>query len=689
MKKNLLALVALSAMYSASAQDTYIKDAVVVKVNPNTLFYNGGNVNVKTDATAGTTEKIINEGNIQIQGGFTNQNTIGKNFVNKYIDSDSYGQLIIKNTTPIVTGSVSVEKSKIDIVNNQYFPIGLPFQKDLVKNIFNNITSSNSFKGDCALDVSCGNNRYNQTILLWDILQSEYDAVTNSDDVIPGGSYTVNVQNGDFRAFLNGLGSATKFSIFGIPNNTDFTKTNLESGIRNTNKATFSEYKWIEWKNLINSYNEKYDSYLGPGTGMDNNSRYAKNLHRFSNPYTSNLDLSDISKQNTWIKIVIGGVEKTPTELYDTTLRFKVTKLPLNYNVNWNGQTGTSNTGVRISAYLNKDSNPTTPYFWTGNPDALIVKPFEYFEVDYYTLVKANIGNTNIVTSNFKIGDSQKTFDYDFTMRNPNNGGVFAKNSIDNSSNLLNDEKLISKGLIAGNTFTQVEFFLTENSTIKGEAAYLVNGDFYTTGNATTAKISENSIFLYEEDKDGNVIEDSQTLLNQFNSQDYIGKPLRLGFNSLTEGVQYSINLRLFEQSILNRVNDLSLGKYYLLDKVTNTIVDVDETTQIKFTTDENINNRFEFYWNQKPALLGTDDINSNKTTYLFTKNLNKYVRFENNNTTATIEIYDVSGRLISRNLNVKTNADYKLNLANVPNLYVVKITYKDGKIISEKTTNR
>ena len=113
MKKNLLALVALSAMYSASAQDTYIKDAVIVKVNPSTLFYNGGNVNVKTDATSGT----INEGNIQIQGGFTNENTIGKNFVNKYIDSDSFGQLIIKDGTN-VSGKIAIERSIPDLNND-------------------------------------------------------------------------------------------------------------------------------------------------------------------------------------------------------------------------------------------------------------------------------------------------------------------------------------------------------------------------------------------------------------------------------------------------------------------------------------------------------------------------------------------------------------------------------------------
>ena len=78
MKKNLLALFALGAIYSAYAQDTNINDAVIVKVNPNTLFYNGGNVNVSTSSTSGTTEKIINEGNIQVKGGFTNQNSIGK-----------------------------------------------------------------------------------------------------------------------------------------------------------------------------------------------------------------------------------------------------------------------------------------------------------------------------------------------------------------------------------------------------------------------------------------------------------------------------------------------------------------------------------------------------------------------------------------------------------------------------------
>ena len=35
------------------------------------------------------------------------------------------------------------------------------------------------------------------------------------------------------------------------------------------------------------------------------------------------------------------------------------------------------------------------------------------------------------------------------------------------------------------------------------------------------------------------------------------------------------------------------------------------------------------------------------------------------------------------------TNTDYKLNLANIPTMYVVKITYKDGKVVTKKTINK
>ena len=162
MKKNLLALFALGAIYSAYAQDTNIKDAVIVKINPNTLFYNGGTVNVTTDAASATTEKIINQGNIQIKGGFTNTNTNGKNFVNKYTNDNSFGQLIIQDATT-VTGRVAIERSIPDVNNDEYV-ISLPFKNVTAKEVVNSLTGGNFFKGDCKLNTNCGNSRYLQSI---------------------------------------------------------------------------------------------------------------------------------------------------------------------------------------------------------------------------------------------------------------------------------------------------------------------------------------------------------------------------------------------------------------------------------------------------------------------------------------------------------------------------------------------
>lgn len=127
-------------------------------------------------------------------------------------------------------------------------------------------------------------------------------------------------------------------------------------------------------------------------------------------------------------------------------------------------------------------------------------------------------------------------------------------------------------------------------------------------------------------------------MLNQFNSNDYVGKPIRVGFNNLIDAHSYTINLRLFEQSILNRVDNLSIGKYYLLDKLKNELIEIDSNTSINFTANSNINNQFELYWNEKPINLGTSEIEKSNSRFIFKENTNKYVRFEKNNTSANFK---------------------------------------------------
>lgn len=700
MKKNLLALFALGAIYNASAQNTYIKDAVVVKVNPNTLFYNGGNVSVTTDVAGGTTEKIINEGNIQIQGGFTNGNTSGKNFVNRYgvgTGSTHYGQLIInQNQTTSVTGRVLMERIKPDQTANDEYVLSLPFKNITAKEVVNSL-SNNIFKGDCAVNVDCGGNkRYLQSLLVWDTRETEYDAVDNNYTIEPYKRYLLNLRNNtNIYNALNALGSATKIGLAGIPSNETISQLNIKSGW--AKNANYADLTYGQWKNKINNYNQSYDTYLGnQNNNNDANQLYGKNLHRFGNPYTSNLDLSNVKIGESWITFNIpSGNDKGPTEVYTNSLRFQVFKIANGYTITWNEQNGNTSTAgpnTLVSAYLSSNG---TNYFWTGNWQALLIKPYETFYVDYYTLNRNASGNgSRIVTPNLKLKDSNKTFAYDYSGVTPvGDGGlpgVFSRSSEKNSvESLLNNEELKAKGLVTDFDFTQLELYLSQENTIQGSPAYLLNANFMQTGNSTTANTVDNPIFFYEEDSSGNVLTNVQTISNSFNNEDYVGKPLRVGFNNLEVGKKYQLNLNLYEYSILNKVKDLKLGKYFLHDKLTDKIIDINETTELSFIADDKINDRFEFYWNELPKTLGTDDLNSTKATYLYTNNGSQFVKFEQSNTTADIAIFDLTGRQIFYKTNISTNSDYKLNLNNIPNVYVVKIVYKDGKTVTKKTINK
>ena len=705
MKKNLLALFALGGIFSTSyAQtNTYINDAVVVKVNPSTLFYNGGAVAVNTSNTTDTTEKIINEGNIQIEGDFSNANTTGKNFVNRYTSPTSYGQLRI-NDASTVAGQVILERVKptYSETNNEYLT-ALPFQNITAKNLINTITGGDIFSGECAVNVNCGTTkRAQQSMLVWDIAETEYDAVPSDTEIVPYKRYLLQFKsNNSLLTGLNTLSSATKIGLTGYPNNSAVTET-IKSGWKSG--QNFIDVAYGKWKGETNNYGQQYYTYLSSSTTNDSNYLFGKNLHRFGNPYTSNLDLSNIATDSSWITFnTIAGSNLSPTKVFDTSIRFQIIKLSNGYTIDWNqgsGNTSQGNSSTEFNAYLSKDDT-TQKYFWTGSWQALLVKPYETFYVDYYTLNKTNNGS-RIVSANLNLSDTNKTFDYNFSNRanlsSDNIPGLFEKsvssiNSKNKVSNLLNNEDLKAKGLVTDFDFTQLELYLSNKNekSLQGSAAYLLNASFMKTGNSKNAATVSNPVYFYEESENGDVLVDVQTTSNEFNSENYIGKPIRIGFNDLTEGTTYNLNVNLYEYSILNEVKNLSLGKYYLLDKVKNTVTEVNESTEISFTADDKINDRFEFYWNEKPAgTLGTDDLTKTNTTYLYSdNNRNQFVRFEKSNTTADIAVYDLTGRQIFSKNAVSTNSDYQLNFINTPSIYVVKITYKDGKTVTKKTIKK
>lgn len=704
MKKNLLTLSFLAAAAFAFAQDTYIGDKAVVKVQPNTLFYHGGNVKLTTSTGSGAplTEVVKNQGNIKVQGQF--ENTInsanGAEFVNIWTDANNFGQLII-NETSTSTGKVAMERSLPNVEQIDEYIIALPFKgkaEDVYKtltnlNLSNNIVNP-TFSGWCAENSACPD-RYTQTLMVWDNSETEYDNVKSDSEISPIKRYLLNSRRGsDFRNVVNTIKTnlpqtaTQKISFSGVPSNEDIS-IELYSGLKGNSQAYENE-TFSQWKNRINNHLETYDSYLGNQQNSTDGSRsFGKNIHRLANPFTSNLDLSDISRTNSWIYFSDVSTN-TPTVVYDNLIRFRIFKLANDFSITWNSNNGnisTSSNTTTFSAYLN--SNTAGTYFWTGSAEALLVKPYETFFIDYYAVNRSGNGGTRTIKANVTLGDKQKTFIKEYAGATSSNEipGTYSRNN-SNVQALLNNESLKATGLVTDFDFTQLELYLSENSSIKGNAAYLLNANFMTTGNETATKFADNNIFFYEETENGDVVLDAETISNSFNSEDYIGKPIRLGFKNLTSGNEYQVNINLYEYSILNKVNSLNLGRYYILDKLTNKVSEVDASTQISFVADENVNDRFEFYWNESPRTLSTEDIVKN-TTYIYKDQAAQYVRFENTNSTATVEIFDITGRSIQKNTNVPTTSDYRLNLTNVPNIYVVVITYENGKVVTKKTINK
>src|SRR5690625_6681624 len=107
----------------AFAQDANIVGNMKVKVEPNTLFYFGENLNLNQNVTE---NKVIeNEGNIKIDGNLTNAHSTGENFVSTWIDKDTYGQVIINRNKD--AGKLEMEKGKIDPADFEYDQFSIPF----------------------------------------------------------------------------------------------------------------------------------------------------------------------------------------------------------------------------------------------------------------------------------------------------------------------------------------------------------------------------------------------------------------------------------------------------------------------------------------------------------------------------------------------------------------------------------
>ena len=681
MKKKLLTIgfLALSLGVFNSQILTYVDNNAKLFVGSGALLYSGGNFQLNSSVD----KSVENKGNITIVGDYLKGSTAGtavdgKEFVNVYTGANDYGQVIILSTTGNTDARMTMQRPAASSAYfNATFPIAFPY-KDNVNYLMTSFGKTTAdFKGDCAVGVNCGPSIYNMTLRKWNNNLLVNDAVPTASTFNAGDYYLLNLRNADMMAAMVGI-----IGYKGTPSPGAYSAT-AKGVINGSTESAFSNLQYNTWKEYVNQYNEKYKTYLGDVNTTS--LTYAKNTYRFGNPYTSNLDLSAFDGANAWLYIKNNSGYRTIKEATVASMikDFYVTKRTSSYSITWNPITGSEDNNTSGSSTYHKAMYDGTQ--WSGDPQALLIRPLETFNLNFAMINPTNLGGTRILDVEVKFNDNHKTYSYSPSGSlgtTPIPYGRVAASSLRTEST---SQKLASNTY----NFYQAGIFLVNNDKILGSPTFLV-GTNYNTESATTST-NTNNIYAFGIKPDASVAYDSKKDINTFNSNTYVGKPMGIGFNNLVVGNEYELRFNLYEGSIFNEVKDLSTDKFYLLDKEVNKVTEIAADKSYKFTvSNSNYNTRFEVYWKSysPSGTLGTVAAeNNSKSTFVYYDNGSNKVRFEKSGK-ADLQIYEMGGKLISDFPNVSTNNDFDLILEN-NKVYIIVVKYSDGIVRTLKTINK
>ena len=676
MKKKILTIgfLALSLGVFNSQILTYVDNNAKLFVGSGALLYSGGNFQLNSSVD----KSVENKGNITIVGDYLKGSTAGtavdgKEFVNVYTSSNDYGQVKILGGAIGTNARMTVQRPAASSTYfNSTFPIAFPFN-DSVSYLMNSFgMQASDFKGSCAIGVNCGNSIYDMTLRKWNNNLVVNDVVPTESIFKAGDYYLLNLRDNSIKASMNGI-----ISYKGIPSPEIYVST-AKGVINGYSEADFSNFGYNTWKEYLNQYREKYKSYLGDVNTT--NAVHAKNTYRFGNPYTSNLDLSAFDGANAWLKIKNNGVIRTLKQASDFIMikNFYITKRTSSYGITWNPTRGSQH---------NNTSSTSTYYKalfdgvqWIGDAQALLIRPFETFNLNFPLIDKTKMGNTRILDVEVNFNDAHKTFSY---TPGVSDVPVSRKNSLYSSASETSSKASLSNIY----NFYQAEIFLVNNETILGSPTYLVGANYNTESAGISA--NTNDIFAFGiSPGTANIAYDSKKDFNTFNTDTYIGKPLGIGFNNLVIGNEYELRFNLYEGSIFNEVKELSTDKFYLLDKEANKVTEITAAESYKFVVSNNdYNLRFEVYWKsytpQSTLAIGVVE-DPKKSTYIYFENGFSKIRFEKSGK-ANVQIYEMSGKLVNDLSNITTANDYTLELER-NKVYVIIVKYNDGTIRKLKT---
>ncbi len=699
MKRSFLAIGALMIVGAMNAQTTqatttYVGQDSKLFLSKDALWYSQGNFQLDSNGP----KAVENKGNVAIVGNYTkgNNNTDneGKEFVNVYTGRDDYGQTKILSTSDAAEARMTVQRpAATDKYLDTTYEMSIPYS-DAAKYLMHSFGKEETdFVDGCPKDQDCGQKRYKLTLVKWNNNKLQHDPIGKDEGFEAGGVYNLGLkENPKVREVMQEKYSASKTLDYkGTPTGKSYTQR-AKGVIPRLTEQQFSSAKYKTWMKLTNQYNEKYESYLGAGndaSGHDDDRLYGKNTYRFGNPYTSNLDLSAFDGADAWLKIKNNNQDLTIKQatnqkyITDFTIRKRTDK----YDDNWGKLVGT----LTMSYSMHQAKFDGTK--WTGEAEALIVRPTETFELFFAKIDPLKLGKTRIMDVEVSFNDNHKTFDYVPSAKSTNQNSPLTLPATTTSSRASRPVVSLAGSPEVSHDFHQLKIHLLQNDTTVGMPVFLVGADYKNVSAEKTEGEFREPIFLYgaEEGTSGEVKVgyESKKIFNEFNSLSYTKKPLAVGLNGLEVGKTYQLGFKAYDDNIFNAVDGKT--NFILFDTKTNKGTRINTDELYTFEADEDMAKRFVIYWKDLPEgkVLSTANVErTTQTTLIYEEAGKSKIRFENISNLANVSVYNASGRLVNTTNNVPTNIDYALDV-NFTGVYMVKVTYRNGEVRTLKFVNK
>ncbi|MDR6373154.1 hypothetical protein J2795_004343 [Chryseobacterium bernardetii] len=656
MRKSLFAIGLLAISYSVQAQILcHVDTNANMYVSEGTLVYSGGGVQTKGNGLLDV------HGNIMVVGSGTDllktidaggaDKTDGGNIILRLntpasFATSTYGQLYIDGLSQSnITGIVTKEYRTTSNGSGNYFQqVALPF--------FGKALSSLSTE----VGKTFNTGRYSNPILKWDNANAVSAHFTNLASTTADGSgyYMLKVSNNDWNPSAP-AGAATVYNVNGKP----YAPLAGAISLQNAGKSNVgaSNVVFGNGGNAVNSYNEKYNTYLddsfeftlSPWAGT-----FGQNFYQFGNPFLTNIDLSNIgytesvtgsdgnAVKNIW------GIEYNPGT---------VVTLP-------GGSTYA--TGAQVVTYVNTGDG-VAPAVGDVNLDKMVIKPMQSFKI--------------------KLRDNTaQTLDFNPLRRFKSTARTAG------TPNGVNAARMAGKN--TANTVKQLGVIgLDANGNEISRTYYVVSPSFTTGHQVSTATTVQSSagtriIGTYEEALNGgydNNYTNYWLYINEANESNFQGKNVKLVNYKLDQVKSYKFEIRENAELIPAGTHQLSSGIGFYYKAENGNLVQAKQGDVVAVTNEEaNL-----YYGEPSNITLGVDKTapGISRTLVVYDPSITNYiVRFDPKWKKADIQVYDMSGKLVISKKAVETSRDFVIELdGSVKNSYVVKIVSDKGETVNTK----